>query len=343
MAVNTSSVSSVYAPHIRSAERLSMRSLDVLLVMVPLCIFSFVNYGWRPVLLVLTGIVAAIVCEAGACLLMRRRPTLTDGTAAVTGGIIGLLMSPLSPFWLPVVAAAFAILVVKMPFGGTGRNVFNPAAAGIAFVTLSFSKELFTYPDPSPGTAVSLPLFGSLSHVVTAVSPAAQLQATGTPAYPWYSLLLGDFPGPIGAVAIAVLLAGLVYLISRRTASGLTTAAFLGTCALYALLFPRTTLPWGSNLLLELCAGYVLFAGIFMLNDPTTSPHYWLGRIVYGFLAGWLLMLMSTVTLGSPPKFEATACFAVLIVNAFSPAIDRWSWHLVYKIRHIRLRKGGKA
>ena len=149
------------APFLRRSDKLTHMTADVLITLVALCIFSAFYYGFRPVLLVLTGMITAMLCETVVCLLLRRRPSVTDGTAAVTGALIGMMISPLSPYWLPAIAAAFAIIVVKMPFGGTGRNVFNPAAAGIAVVTQCFSTRLFTYPDP--GSGISLPLTGPMT------------------------------------------------------------------------------------------------------------------------------------------------------------------------------------
>ncbi len=325
-----------YAPHIRRTERSSLMSLDVLITLVPLAIFSAVYYGFRPVLLILIGIGTAVVCETLCCLLMRRRPSVLDGTAAVTGGLIGALMSPISPYWLPAAAAAFAILVVKMPFGGTGRNTFNPAAAGIALVTQCFSTQLFTYPDP--GLPSPIPL-DSVAGINLVKSPAAQLMTGGATTYNENTLLLGNFPGPIGATAIAVLIACAVYLFSRRTASPWITLPYLAVCALSAVLFPRVVGGWQNSVLLELCSGYLLFAGIFLMTDPVTAPRYWLGRILYGALGGAL-----TMALRYHGRFEAGACFAVLIVNAFAPVIDRWSWRLVHGLGALMKKaRGGSA
>lgn len=311
-------------------------TFDVLITMIPLCVFSAVYYGGRPVILVLIGLVSAVLCETVCCLLMRRIPTVLDGTAAVTGCLIGVLMSPTSPYWLPAVAAAFAILVAKMPFGGTGRNLFNPAAAGIALVTLCFSSQFFTYPDPSLNAPLPL---GDVSDVITAVSPATQLATGGTTVYSWNTLLLGDFPGPIGATAIAVLAACALYLFTRRTASPLITLPYLAVCALCAVCFPRVAGGADTSLMLELCSGYLLFCGVFLLTDPVTAPRYWLGRIVYGALAGLLVMLLRYFG-----RFEAGACFAVLLMNAFAPIIDRWCWRAVHKLRGlVNARKGGAA
>ena len=116
------SYKTAHAPHLRRSDRFSFMCADVLIALAPLSIFSAVYYGFRPVLLVLAGLVSAVLFETIGCLLMRRKPTVTDGSAAVTGAIIGSLVSPLSPYWLPVAGSAFAIFAVKMPMGGSGRN-----------------------------------------------------------------------------------------------------------------------------------------------------------------------------------------------------------------------------
>ena len=319
------------APHIRRTDKASHMSMDVLITLIPLCVFSTVYYGIRPVLLVLTGMVTAILCETICCLLMRRVPTVTDGTAAVTGGLVGALMSPISPYWLPAAAAVFAIVAVKMPFGGTGRNVFNPAAAGIAVVTLCFDKQLFTYPDPQLNKLISLDM---VPQVVSEKSIAAQLHSGGASVYNFITLMLGDFPGPICATAIIVLVACALYLFYRRSASPLITLPYLAVCAACAILYPRITGNWQQSVLLELCSGYLLFCGIFLLNDPVTAPRFWLGRIAYGLFAGILVM-----SLRYYGRFEAGACFAVLLVNAFAPMIDRGCWHLDRTLRTRFLKK----
>jgi electron transport complex protein rnfD len=318
-----------FAPHLRRTDRSAYMSLDVLIALIPLCVVSAVYYGFRPVLLVLAGMITAMACECFCCLLMRRRPALADGTAAVTGGLIGAMMSPLTPYWVPMLAAAFAILVVKMPFGGAGRNVFNPAAAGMAVATQCFAARIFTYPNPSLSSPI--PLDNYVEGVLTEMSPAAQLASGAQPAYTWAELLIGAVPGPIGATAIAVLITCALYLFIRRAASPLITFSFLAVCTLSALLFPRMDGPWQQRLLIELSSGYLLFTAVFLLNDPVTAPRYWLGRLAYGVLAGVLVM-----ALRYHGRFEATACFAVLLVNAFAPVLDRWTWRLAHKLSHSR-------
>lgn len=156
------------APHLRLTERSAALSLDVLIALVPLCVFSFVHYGVRPVLLVLTGIVTAVVCELLCCAFMRRKPSVLDGTAAVTGGLVGAMMSPLSPYWLPVIAAAFAILVVKMPFGGARPECLQSRRRGARGGDGLFSRPGVSLPLRGPAPA---PSFGGYQRCPHRPSP----------------------------------------------------------------------------------------------------------------------------------------------------------------------------
>ena len=329
----------IMAPHVRSDATAGKMMIDVLLAAVPLGVFSYVNYGIRPVYILLLTILSAMVCEAICCLL-RRRPLrgALDGTAAVTGLLIGLMMSPMVDYWVPMVGAAFAIFVAKAPFGGTGRNVFNPAAAGVAVLTFCFPDQMFTYPAISH---VPLPTDFTIPEgtVITELSLAAQLQAGATPTQAPLHLLLGDFSGPIGATAALILLAFIGYLLVHRTISGWVVLPYLATCLIIAWLFPLTGMNPTYNTLSQLLTGYVLFAGVFLINDPVTTPRFWLGRLFYGIVAAILVMVMQRIG-----RFEAGTCYAILLMNAFAPIIDRWSWHGWYRLtRRLRIRKEVKA
>ncbi len=320
------------APHIRSVHRPFYHAGGVLLCMIPLVAFSCLYYGVRPLLLVLVGMAAAMLTELLCSLISGRHPSLIDGTAAVTGALIGAMMSPLTPFWVPVMGAMFAIGVAKIPFGGIGHNIFNPAAAGMAFCAICFPTRLFVYPDPSQ--SAMLPLWDT-SSVITAVSPTEQLRLGGSTSVDWVSLLGGDFPGPIGSAGVLILMASALYLFVRRSASPIAFTSYLTACMLGAVLFPRASVTAATSLQLELCTGLLLFAGVFLLGDPVTGPRFWLARVVYGFAAGVLV-----ITLRWYGRFECCEFFAVLLVNSFSPLLDRTCWSLV---RFIKRWKGGRV
>ena len=327
------------APHIRTEATTGKMMIDVLLAGIPLGVFAYVNYGMRPVYILLLTMATAILCEA-VCLLMRRRPLrgALDGTAAVTGLLIGLMMSPMVEYWVPMAGAAFAIFVVKAPFGGTGRNVFNPAAAAVALLTFFFTDKIFTYPAISNVTLPIDPIIPE-GTVITEASLASQLQTGGTPLEAPLHLLLGDFAGPIGTTAALVLLAFIGYLLVRRTISGWVVLPYLGTCLAITWLFPLSGMNSTYNLLSQMLTGYVLFAGVFLINDPVTAPRFWLGRLFYGVSSAILIMVMQRIG-----RFETGTCYAILLMNAISPIIDRWSWHGWYHIkRRLRIRKEVKA
>ncbi len=328
------------APHIRTEQKSFHMTMDVLIITAVLCVFSVFNYGMRPVYIVLLSMLTAIVSEGIACLI-RRKPlsTLRDGSAAITGAIIGLVMSPMVAYWVPMVGAAFAILVAKAPFGGYGRNVFNPAAAGIAILSYCTPRRLFTY--PAIGAEMQLPLTMEIGtdEVAIGTSLAAQIRSGATPTVNRLHLLLGDFVGPIGATATIILLACAAYLIIRRSASAWTILPYLITCTIIAWFTPCAGLGILHSTAAQLCAGYVLFTGVFLLNDPVTTPRFWLGRVIYGVLTGALVMLLQRVG-----RVEAGSCFAILIMNALSPIIDRWSYYAWRNItRMLRIRREVKA
>lgn len=313
-------------PHIRLHGHGESPHLDLFIALLPLAVFSAVYYGWRPVIVMLCGTISAVVCEWICCKLMHRRTTLTDCNALYIGTAIGALMSPATSYWAPAIGAAFAIIVVKMPFGGNGRYVFQPVAAAMALLSQCMAGTVFRYPDSD--TILALPLDPKIP-IVSESSLASLLQSGAAPTVDWSTLLLGNISGPIGATAIAVLLSCMVYLFIRRAVSAFTVLPYLATCGLIASLFPHIDTAWYMSAVLELCAGYLLFAGIFLLGDPVTSPRHPLGRAVYGVFAGILVMLMRHFG-----RFEDSAAFAILLASAVSPLIDRASWHMIEWFRH---------
>ncbi len=326
------------APHVRTDVRPHHMVRDVLLLCAVLTAFSTLSYGMRPVIIVLCSVLAAMVSEMLCNIVQRHNQrSLLDGSAAVTGAIIGLVMSPIVAHWVPMLGAAFAIIVAKAPFGGYGRNVFNPAAAGIAILAYCFPTRLFTYPTASADLplAMSLPL----ESVITETSLAAQLRQGGTPLMSRMDLLIGDFAGPIGATAVLLLLAGGAYLLFRGSASGYVMLPYLITCIVFAWLFPSAGVGRLYGTFAQLCSGYVLFTGVFLLNDPVTAPRFWLGRVFYGIFAGILVILLQHIG-----RVEAGSCFAVLLMNVFAPILDRWSWHgWHYITRRLRIRREVKT
>ena len=325
-------MSNVRGPYLRTEARVSRMVFDMILAALVLGVFSAATYGLRVLFLMAVSLITALVCEAVCCIIGRRHLRMVlDGTAAVTGLTVSLLMSPMVDTWVPMVGTAFAIVVAKAPFGGTGRNVFNPAAAGVALLTYFFPEQMFTYPSVQSHQILPLQMVLNQDEVITEVSLAAQLKTGAIPSIDRLDILLGNYAGAIGTTAFLILLTLVCYLMVRRTVSHWIVLPYLVTCALIAWLLPLPSMNPMLSFMLQLGSGYVLFAGVFLINDPVTAPRFWLGRLVYGITSAGLVMLLQRVG-----RFEAGTCFAILLINAFAPIMDRWSWHIWYYFKKKR-------
>lgn len=286
----------------------TLASLCALLVLPAVC------FGPRALVMALVSMAACAACDILFCLIFRRSFGSGDPSALVTGLVIALLLPVNAPYWLPAMAGAFAILVVKEPLGPTGRNVFNPAAAGVAFATVCRPDLVFLYASPTAGW---LPLTSDTT-AVYAASPGSSLAAGLKPSILPLDLLWGVYPGPMGCTAALVLGAAALFLLARHCIRLETMVCFLLTAALAAALFPRIYCPALTSVKYELLTGSLLFCAVFLLGDPVTTPRTFSGRCVFGVLAAALLMGMRHAG-----AYEQGACFAVLIANAFSPVLDR--------------------
>lgn len=307
-------------PFIKGEISVASMMRDMLFALALLLVLPVVRYGPRPAA---TALVTAFVCMATELLftLIQTKTTgLNDSSAMVTGAIIALLSPVNVPLWLPCTAGVFAIAVAKGPFGSTGRNPFNPAAAGLAFAIICWPQQMFSYAAPESQV---LPVFGDAA-VQTVSSPAAVLKGGLPPRILPFEMLWGNFAGPVGATAVLVVAACGLYLFARRIAHWEITVCFLLAVVAIALLFPRAVFDPLSSVKYELLSGSVLFCSVFMVTDPVTSPHTTAARCVYGLLSGALVMAFRWFG-----AFEQGAVFAVLISNAVAPILD----DLVFRIR----------
>lgn len=319
------------APHLHGGE--STRSImgDVLVVVSFFLVAAIFYNGWRALTLAAVSVLSCVLCEWLTLRLLGKRGERPGLDTAVTGLFIALCLPAAAPLWLPVPGALFAIVVVKQLFGGTGRNLFNPAAAAVCLLEVSWPAGAGTFSIPfNP-----LPLFATPQRFETGVSALQALKAGRLPeTYNTVGeLFLGNTPGFMGTTCALLLLIGGVYLLYRRIISWQTPAAFLGVVALFALLLPRCPGPRGDAVLYELFSGGLLFAAVYMATDPVTSPVTDFGRLVYGAGAGLL-----TVFLRRYGIYPEGAFFAVLLMNPFVLTLDRAAWRLKLRRKGAVLR-----
>ena len=310
-----------YRPLIKREETIKTQQLDRVLMLFLLLVLPFVHYGPRVLTLTACTVAACCIAEA-ACSLLARKPTvISDFAPVVMGMTISMLVPVTAPLWLPALAGVFGVVVIRAPFGGTGRTPFHPAAAGVAFVTLCWPDLVFAYPDPEK--VENLPLFLDCA-VDTVRSPAAVLHEGYMPNILPYDMLWGKFAGPMGTTAIVVICACALYLFFRRTADWRITVSFVAVAALFAVLFPRIISIPITSLKYELLSGSLLFCAVFLMTQSETAPRTNVGKLVFGAAGGLLLMLFRMFG-----AFEQGAVFVVLLMNAIAPVID----YMVGKIR----------
>lgn len=298
---------------------------DMVIAMLPLLVMACYFYGSRPLMVALYSVAA---CKAADCLcnwIARRKWMFADLSPVVTGLVIAMLLPASIPYYIPIAAGLFAILVVKQPFGGTGNNLFNPAAAGFAFAAVCWPQLVFHYPQPlerleAAGEVTARLMEGS----------AHTLKLGGIPSIDWQELLLGNFAGPMGATHILVMATCLIFLLARKTADWRIPLGFVFSAALFSFFFSRIPTSPLNSVCFELFSGSVFFTAIYMITDPVTSPKTGLGRFLYGLTAGLFTMLFRYYG-----GFEQGGMFAVLFCNALAFAIDRGAISAKEYIRRV--------
>lgn len=300
-------------PHIRAEERSPMLMLDTAIALIPPFFMACFYYGFRSLILGLHTVVAALLANVLSNLLSGKGIQWWDVSPIVTGMIIALMMPASIPIYVPVVAAVFAILVAKFPYGGTGNNLFNPAAAGLAFVSLCFGEQLVNYPQPLE----PLPLV--VDESVKLVQGAASLLKMGAiPSISVDQLALGNFAGPMGTTNILVIAACLIYLLIRRNIKWYVPLTYLATVSVFAANIHHENVTALESVVLELVAGSLMFVAVYMLTEPVTQPKRPMGRILYAITMGILTMLFRYY--GQAPY---SAVFALLLCNALTPLFDQ--------------------
>lgn len=314
-------------PHIRSRESYQTIMVDVIIALLPLYAMATYFYGNRVILLGLFSAVFALLLDMLFVVLRYHVPNIRDYSAVITGMIIPLLMPASSRFEVVALAVFFAMAVVKHPFGGIGQNIFNPAVAGVAFVSVCFPKSMFLYPVPFDVLPVKI-----TEGIRLVASPARSLALGGVPPLAPLDMLLGNFPGPMGATNILVLLTCLLFLAVRRSISISLTASYIVGFSFVAAYWPRAMLSPSLSIFYELTSGISLIAAVFLINDPVTSPKRIESKIIYGFLTGIFCMMLRKIG-----RYEESILFALLIMNALVWMIDMLGERFAHKIRRAKL------
>jgi electron transport complex protein RnfD len=301
------------SPHVHSAMSTRTIMRDVLIALIPALAGSVFFFGIRALMVVLVSVSACVFFEWGWSKVMKRHCMTYDLSAVVTGVLLAFVCPPTIPYWMIVVGAGFAIILVKMLFGGIGKNIVNPALAARAFM-FSWPAAMSTWVkvgwENQPGLL-------STADAVTAATPLAAMHQGQLPADSLLNAFLGNIGGCIGETSVVLLLLGFVYLLVRKVLTWRIPVTFVGTVAVLALIFPQGNDPllWCGY---QLCSGGLMLGAIFMATDYVTSPITRLGQMVYGVGCGVLTVLIRYFG-----GYNEGVSYAILIMNCCVVLLDR--------------------
>ena len=304
------------SPHVHSPITTKTIMRDVLIALLPALIGSVVFFGFRALTVTAVSVLACWFFEKMWNKLMKKDDKTYDLSACVTGVLLAFVCPVTIPYWTIILGAFFAIIVVKMLFGGLGRNFVNPALAGRAFM---FSWPVLMSNWVKVGFNNAAGIFSTVD-AVTAPTPLASMHQTYTideTAGTILDMFIGNVGGSIGETSALLLLIGFVYLLARKVITARIPLAYIGTVAVLALLFPM-----GNDPLTWVCAqlfsGGLMLGAIFMATDYVTSPITKLGQIVFGIGCGIL-----TIVIRYFGGYNEGVSYAILIMNCMVVLLDR--------------------
>ncbi len=313
------------SPHIRSKEDTSYIMKQVLIALLPATLAGLYYFRVRGLVTILACVIGAVGSEWLYCKITKKKSTINDLSAVVTGLLLAFNVPAGLPVWMCVLGAVFSIVVVKMIFGGIGCNFLNPALAGRAFLLASFPVAMTTWIAPKAADAVTTatPLsymkLAGAEGMATASSAVEKLHGANISIL---DMFVGNIGGTVGETCAVLLIIGGIYLVYKGIISYVMPVTYIG------LVFVLTLLLGGFNgefAVYQLFAGGLLLGGIFMLTDYTTSPMTKKGQIIYAAIAAVIATCIRLY--GGYPEGVS---YSILFANCLVPLIDKYVHNRVF-------------
>ncbi len=313
-------------PHIRSKDSSAKIMWNVIFSLVPSGIAGIFIFGLEALKVIILCIFFAVLTEAIFLKLRHRNLNiLLDGSAVLTGLLLGYCLPSNVPFWIPVVGSFVGIALGKQLFGGLGQNIFNPALVGRAFLQISWPVFMTTWTNPR---WMKVEAISSATPLLDAISSATPLALKKIEShYPfiysklpnYWNLFLGNHKGCIGEVCIFALLLGALFLLFKKIISWHTPFSFIWTLGILSWIFSGR-IPFSGDTLFYILSGGLILGAFFMATDYVTSPLTNKGKLIFGFGCGLLTFIIRLR--GSYPE---GVCYAILFMDAAVPIIDRFT------------------
>ncbi len=307
------------SPHIRARETTASIMADVIVALIPAIAVGVYVFGARAFAITVLSVASCVASEYIYEKLLKKPITVTDLSAVVTGLILAVNLYSTAPWWLPVLGGAFAIIVVKMLYGGIGQNFMNPALAARCFLLLSFSRIMTDYPQID-GVSSPTPLV---------------LAKQGT-VVPIKDLLIGTHSGTIGETSAVAIIIGFIYLCVRGVIKPREPLAVILSTGVFVTLFSLIQgIPVTLNYLaVQMLGGGMLLGAVFMASDYATTPVTPWGQVIFGCCVGFITALIRCVGGG----VEGVS-YAIIISNLLTPFIEKLTAPRPFGVRKERAEK----
>jgi len=335
------------SPHIYSSVTVSKLMWAVVIALLPALGGSIYFFGFKALLIIAISTAAAVLFDTLAQLMFKRKVTVGDGSAVITGLLLAFNLPPNVPLWLPIVGAAFASIVVKQFFGGLGHNFINPALGARAFLVASWPTHMTTtWLAPHNGTLSGLPsqALKLCTDAITTATPLNVLKHGSKLLLPgneprllyqhlqsWETiknLFFGNIGGCLGETSALLLLIGGIFLIVTRVIDWRIPLSYLLTVAVLVLILPGHKTAVLNYFLFHLFSGGLMLGAFYMATDYVTSPLTHKGRVIFGIGCG---VLTSVIRLwGGYPE---GVCYSILLMNVATPLIDRLTLPRIFGTR----------
>ena len=301
------------SPHAHSPVTTQTIMRDVLIALIPAMLGSIYFFGFRSLLVTLVSAAACVFFEWGFCKVRKLHCKTYDLSAVVTGVLLAFVCPVTIPYWTIILGDFFAIVLVKMLFGGLGKNIVNPALAGRAFL-FSWPVLMSNWVKVGFDNAAGLL---STADAVTAATPMSAMHQGALPEESILDMFLGNIGGCIGETSALLLIIGFVYLLYRKVITARIPLAYIGTVAILAFLFPQGNdrIAWMAA---QVFGGGLMLGAIFMATDYVTSPLTKLGQIVYGIGCGIITILIRYFG-----GYNEGVTYAILCMNACAVLLDK--------------------
>ena len=318
------------SPHIKHPRTTRRIMIDVCIALIPAAIMGIVYFGLKALLLIALSVITAELSEAVYLLIRGKKIDEIikkfDFSSCVTGLLMGLTVGTNYPWYSVIFGAAFSVIVVKMLFGGTGKNVVNPAVTGRIFVFMSFQSVVGKWIAPSVGSV-------SGGAVETGATIIEGLMKGSLPSLSNLDLFLGTgLPGCIGETCKLALIVGGIYLAVRKVINPLYPVIYVGVAGLFSVALKGFDF---NYFLPSVLSGGLIIGAIFMATDYTTTPNTLTGNVVYFVLLGLL-----TAGLREATDMEVTS-FAILLMNLLVPLFDKFIISRPFGYKRAKKVKGG--